>query len=120
MRRTMWAVFMVLAVMLTTTSVAPVAETRPAVEPKKPQYKRVTGKVVSVSATGIVIRSRVKGDMTIGITKKTNMVHGKAPKQGDRARVNYRIDRSGKTATRIEVLASSPKPQTQPVRSISR
>lgn len=69
--------------------------------------------MVSVSPTSIVIKSKVKGDMTIAVNPGTDIVNGKAAKQGDRARVNYTVDMTGKTATRIEVLASSVAAQAQ-------
>ncbi len=106
-------IVLVLAAMLTMTFALQAAEIKAPVEPKKPQYKKVTGSVVSVSPTSIVIKSRVKGDMTIAVTPDTDIVNGKAAKQGDRACVNYRVDKTGKTATRIEVLASNAAVQTQ-------
>jgi hypothetical protein len=73
----------------------------------RPQYKKVTGDVVSVSPSAIVVKSKVKGDMTLAVTASTDLVNGKAAKAGDRVRVNYRADKSGKTATRIEVLSAT-------------
>jgi hypothetical protein len=82
----------------------------------KPKYKKVTGNVVSLTKTGIVVKSKAKGDVALAVTDKTDIVDGKAAKAGDKVAVNYRMDKSGKTATRIEVLSPVAKaPQAQPV-----
>lgn len=82
----------------------------------KPKYKKVTGNVVSLTKTVIVVKSKAKGDVTLAVTDKTDIVDGKAAKAGDKVTVNYRMDQSGKTATRIEVLSPVAKaPQAWPV-----
>jgi di/tripeptidase len=82
----------------------------------KPKYKKVTGNVVSLTKTVIVVKSKAKGDVTLAVTDKTDIVDGKAAKAGDKVAVNYRMDQSGKTATRIEVLSPVAKaPQARPV-----
>lgn len=111
MTRSLKSILLVIATLLIYAAAAQAAETK--AEAKRPQYKKVTGSVVSVSPTSIVIKSKVKGDMTIAVTPETDMVNGKAAKPGDKARVNYRVDKTGKTATRIEVLSSSSPAQGQ-------
>jgi hypothetical protein len=80
----------------------------------KPTYKKVTGQVVSANPTSIVIKGRSKGPLTLAVTDRTDMIGAKAAKAGDRAAVNYRVDRNGNTATRIEVLSVSAKSVSPP------
>ena len=103
MMKTAKASIALLAGLLLLVTAAVAAETK---SPSKAQYKKVTGDVVSVSQTAIVVKSKVKGDMTLALTEKTDMAGAKA-KAGDRVRVNYRQDKKGLTATRIEVLPAA-------------
>ena len=70
------------------------------------KYKQVTGQVVSISEDSIVVRSRSKGEMTLAITKNTDMI-GQPVKAGDKATVNYRADKDGNIATRIAARTGS-------------
>lgn len=63
--------------------------------------------MVSAGHNSIVVKSRSKGDVSLALTSRTDIVNGKTPKPGDRVRVNYRLDKSGKTATLVEVLAQA-------------
>lgn len=76
--------------------------------PVKTRYKKVTGEVVSIDQNSLVIKSKVKGNLSMAVTKNTDML-GRAAKAGDRAAVNYRIDKNGFTATRIAVPPSAAK-----------
>jgi len=78
-------------------------------KPAKATYRQITGDVVSVKPSSLVIRSKTKGNITLATTKRTTTVGAKAVKQGDRARVRYRDDKKGKTATRIYVLSAAGK-----------
>lgn len=71
----------------------------------KPKYRKVTGKVVSASPTNIVVKGRSKTPVTLAVTEKTRVVDSRTAKAGDKVAVNYRIDESGKTATKIKVLS---------------
>lgn len=97
----------ILAVLLLLANLALSADTKQAAEAKRPQYKKVTGEVVSAGPNSIVVKSRSKGDVSLALTSKTDIINGKTPKPGDRVRVNYRLDKSGKTATRVEILAQA-------------
>lgn len=97
-----------------------------AAEPKnasnaKPYYKKVSGEVVSLSQNSIVIKTRSKGPLTLAVTKNTDIAV--QPKAGDRATVNYRVDKNGKTATRITPAAAgkpAQAPAQAPVKSAAK
>lgn len=80
----------------------------------KPGYKKVSGRVVSANPTSIVIKGRAKEPLTLAVTAKTKVIGAKAAKAGDRATVNYRADKNGKTATKIKIMASAEKPASAP------
>lgn len=84
---------------------------------QKPKYKKVTGKVVSVSPTSIVIKGRSKNPRTLAITNKTDIIGARAVKAGDKAAVNYRADKNGNTATRIKVLSALAESVSAPAAS---
>ena len=99
----------IVALFLLGQAAALAAETMGAAQPK-PKYKKITGEVVSASPASIVIKNKTKDALTLAVTDKTKVIGGKTAKAGDRAVVNYRVDKNGNTATRIEVLAASAKP----------
>ncbi len=105
--------FVLLAVVVATAQGAIAAEKKAAPAADKPQYRQVTGDVVSLNASAIVVKSKSKGDVTLMITSKTNMNDAKAMKAGDRARVHYKEDKNTRTATKIVKLttqaAAAPK-----------
>lgn len=103
-------VIMTLMIGLLSANVLLAADKKTAPETEKAKYRKVTGEVVSMTASSIVIKSRTKGNVSLAITNKTDLSAAKAIKPGDRARVNYRDDRSGKTATRVEKLDSNKAP----------
>lgn len=109
MRFKMKTLFVLLGIMLALLQGGALAADSGNAKPSKPKYKKVTGEVVSASATSIVIKGRTKGPLTLAITAETDMVGAKTAKPGDRAAVNYRVDKNGSTATRITVLAASAK-----------
>ena len=83
-----------------------------------PTYRKVTGKVLSVSDDSIVIKSRTKGAMTLAITKTTDKI-GSAVKAGDKATVNYRVDGDKYTATRITAPDAAAKSERKPAKTVS-
>jgi hypothetical protein len=95
-----------LAVMVSTAQGAIAAEKKAAPATDKPQYRQVTGDVVSLNASAIVVKSKSKSDVSLMITNKTNMNDAKAMKAGDRARVHYKEDKNSKTATKIVKLTT--------------
>jgi hypothetical protein len=104
-RKRIETALLIVAALFVLVQAAVGAETK--ATPAKPQYKKVTGDVVSVSPSAIVVKSKTKGDMTLAVTATTDLVNSKAAKAGDRVRVNYRADKNGKAATRIEVLSAA-------------
>ena len=80
----------------------------------KPHYKKISGEVISLNQNSIVIKTRSKGPLTMAVTKNTDMA-GQPLKASDRATVNYRVDKNGKTATRIS-LATAGKPAQAPIK----
>ncbi len=77
-------------------------------QPKSKQ-KQVTGQVVSVSDTSIVVKGKTRGAVTLAVNEKTVFVGNKAAKAGERAAVKYRADKTGNTATKIKVIAEAPR-----------
>lgn len=77
-----------------------------AAEPKV-KYKKATGQVVSANPTSIVVKGRSKQPVTMAVNAGTEIIGAKAAKAGDKAAVNYRVDKNGNTATRIKVLSSA-------------
>ena len=75
----------------------------------KAKLKQVTGEVVSVSDTAIVVKGKTRGAVTLAVNEKTMFVGNKAAKAGERAAVKYRVDKAGNTATKIQVIAEVPK-----------
>jgi hypothetical protein len=88
-------------------STAGATEANPA--QSKPKHRQVTGQVVSVSDTSIVVKGKTRGAVTLAVNEKTVFVGNKAAKAGERAAVKYRADKTGNTATKIKVIAEAPK-----------
>ena len=83
------------------------AETSAMAAEAKAKYKKTTGQVVSVSENGIVLKGRSKQPVTVAVNGGTEILGAKAAKAGDTVAVNYRVDKNGKTATRIKVIAET-------------
>ena len=94
--------------MLAQVSLAAPKEQAPS-DTAKPKYRVITGDVLSVKEHRLVIKSKRQGAVTLATTKKTTTIGAKHVKKGDRAKVRYRHDKNGKTATRINILSSAGK-----------
>jgi hypothetical protein len=107
--------FISLALMFALTGAAAMAADSTDAGRAKAKYKKVTGEVMSVTPNSIVIKGRkAAGPITLAVTQKTAVIGANSVKAGDRAAVNYRVEKNGNTATRINVLSASAAPAAAP------
>ncbi|OGW35475.1 MAG: hypothetical protein A2010_12360 [Nitrospirae bacterium GWD2_57_9] len=91
------------ALFVSLLAIAALLQTAAVAAESKPKYKKATGQVVSANPTSIVIKGRLKQPLTIAVNAGTEIVGARAAKAGDKVAVNYRVDKNGNTATRINV-----------------
>jgi Flp pilus assembly protein CpaB len=107
--------FKMKALLVALLTILALAQTTAMAAESKPKYKKTTGQVVSVNQNEIVIKGRSKQPLTLALNAGTEVIGAKTAKAGDTAAVNYRVDKNGKTATRIKVLPpAAEKPASAP------